>query len=146
MTARLTTSTATTSAASALAHTLQPGAALRLPAKAPMVLAVIAGTAWVTLGEGMHPQLLGATNDHACRTGDILVHAGQGLCLALGQCLVLEPIGDTPLQFAWVHQVQALSRSSAAQTNGRGWLPRLLGVRLGRVGGGISGRQGLALG
>jgi hypothetical protein len=146
MTARLTPSAATASAAAALAHTLQPGAALRLPAKAPMVLAVIAGTAWVTLGEGMHPQLLGAVNDHDLRTGDLLVHAGQGLCLAPGQSLVLEPMGDAPLQFAWVLQVQTVPSSSASQTTGKGWLPRLLGLRPGRVRAGTAGRHAMPQG
>ena len=73
--------------------TLGPGAARSLMPRAPMALCIVAGQAWVTLGDGPHG-VDGAV-------GDVLLHAGQTLWVAAGRHAVVEPLGSAPLHYRW---------------------------------------------
>lgn len=72
---------------------LGPGAARSLVPSAPMALCIVAGQAWVTLGDGPHG-LGGAA-------GDVFLHAGQTLWVAAGQHAVVEALCSAPLQYRW---------------------------------------------
>lgn len=112
----------------ALTHQLLPGTVLSLPAKTNMVLVVMQGTAWVTCGQGPHGAFAASTALHPT-SGDGCLASGQAAPVAAGAQVVLEAMGDMPLQFVWVPAVQW---SSAAASSGRdgqhgGWWQRVAG-------------------
>ncbi len=77
------------------AHSLHPRAALQLR--------VLRGRAWVTLGAGPGGWL-GAS-------GDVLLHAGQSVCVPAGARAVVEPLGRDGLHYQW----RAAAARAAAQ-------------------------------
>ena len=78
--------------AAGVTHTVAPGTAIRLAPRAPMALRIAEGQAWITLGQGV------ATND------DLVLCAGQTLQVAVGQRVVVEPLGDRRLQYRLTRQ------------------------------------------
>lgn len=87
--------------------TLQPGKAVSLAPRAPMVLRVAEGQAWVTLDAG--PYGTGA------EAGDVFLHPGQTLWVAAGQHAVVEPVGSQRLQYRWARTpVDAAAAASPA--------------------------------
>ncbi|AVO50962.1 hypothetical protein C6568_05145 [Melaminivora suipulveris] len=89
-------------------HWLPAAGACSLRAAAPMQLRVLQGRAWVTLGQGMGGWL------HA--SGDLLLHAGQSVCVQPGQRAVVEPLDGRVLRYLWrrVPAPQASARQACA--------------------------------
>ena len=75
------------------ACSLAPGNARSLLARKTMQLRVLCGRAWLTGGTGQQ----GWLDD----SGDVLLHVGQGVQVAAGQQVVIEPLGGQPLQYQW---------------------------------------------
>ncbi|RKJ98384.1 DUF2917 domain-containing protein [Alicycliphilus denitrificans] len=73
--------------------TLAAGATHSLRPRAAMQLRVFSGRAWVTLDDGPHGWREGA--------GDLVLRAGQSLCVAPGWHAVVEPLGHQALQYQW---------------------------------------------
>ena len=80
-------------------RSVRKGRAASLRPRAPMVLRVAEGQAWVTLSQGPHHQADGAVG--AAASGDLFLHAGQVLRVEAGQHVVVEPVGDRKLQYRW---------------------------------------------
>jgi len=72
---------------------LAQGNARSLRARRAMQLRVLCGRAWLTRGTGQQGWL-----DDA---GDVLLHVGQGVQVAAGEQVVIEPLGGQPLQYQW---------------------------------------------
>lgn len=87
-------------------HWLPAAGACSLRATTAMQLRVLQGRAWVTLGQGM-----GGWLD---ASGDLLLHAGQSVCIQPGQRAVVEPLDGRVLRYQW-RRVPALA-ASAQQT------------------------------
>lgn len=81
------------------------GSAHSLQAAGPMALWVLRGRAWVTLGAG--------AAGWCEASGDLVVLAGQGLCVPGGGRTVVEPLGREGLQYRWV---RAAAGAKAAPT------------------------------
>ncbi len=99
------------------ACTLAPATARSLRATAPVLLRVLRGRAWLTLGSGPGGWL--------ADSGDLVLHAGQSVRLQPGQHVVLEPLDDHPLQWQWrsaqepaAHDHPARAAGPAAQVCG----------------------------
>lgn len=90
-----------------LTYTLRPASVLKLSAPIGMVLVIVGGTAWVTLGQGPHGQVRGCTALYPA-SGDAVAAIGDAIPIAAGAYVVLEPLGDVQLQFAWVPEAQTL--------------------------------------
>lgn len=81
--------------------------------RAPMLLQVAEGQAWVTLSEGPHPLAHGADDaTDTAHSGDTFLCAGQMLQVAAGQQVVVEAVGGHRLQFRWTAD-QARKESAA---------------------------------
>lgn len=91
--------------------TVPQGAARSLHPRAPMQLRVVSGHAWVTLGNGQQ--------GWREASGDLMLHAGQSVCVAPGQRAVVEPLGREPLQFQW-RRAAAVPASAARPTEPQG--------------------------
>ena len=79
--------------------------AMSLRPRAPMLLRVAEGQAWVTLSEGPHPVAHSAENADGeygtVDSGDVFLCVGQVLRVAAGQQVVVEAVGGHRLQFRW---------------------------------------------
>jgi hypothetical protein len=98
-----------------LTHHLRPNSVLKLSAHTGMVLVVVQGAAWVTLGLGPHGASAGCRPLHPC-SGDDVVNAGEAMPVVAGTYVVLEPIGDEQLHFAWVRQAQTTAAKVSKRT------------------------------
>jgi hypothetical protein len=72
--------------------TLAAGSVHSLRPRNAMALRVAQGQAWVTFDDGPH----GLGGEAA---GDLFLHAGQTLWVALGRHAVIESVGAVPLQY-----------------------------------------------
>ena len=87
---------------SAATGAVAPGAAITLAPRAPMVLRIAEGHAWVTLNTGAHGEA----------GGDVFLFPGQALQVAPGQQAVVEPLDGRSLRYR-LTAAQALDASPA---------------------------------